>query len=390
MLSVVLTRPDGFPARVTIPEADAVEAYDEQRYDDLDLPWTDELLDGELRLASADGFQWLLSGRQVHIFAEDRNEPGLISVSAARTGVAHALVCRSDAAEAIRDAAASTGSPDPQILESWKGVPDGWMVLSGYTPVRAAAPPLPAGFRSLDPGEGLEISFAGGLPIRARVYAAGHPPLISIAPAPGRSSVTIGGVPAALTADGNWVAPGWDTPGQHLVDVVPGPSLTYEIAADPWVGGGGWEFWDAYPERFGHDRSPWARARICGAQIQGPAGDSVFAAEAQPTLIALGTRSHATPLRRRDEVAVSVGLMPEPPAFLLSATGPRRTQGRVIWLGLAPTEDASTQPDAGWVGAVRLATVRRLPLDQADETGQETWRKAKERARRLKNRRPRE
>lgn len=388
-LSVVLTRPDGFPARVTVQAAGshAVEAYDEQRYDDLDLAWTSELLGGELRLASANGFQWVRSARQVHIFAEDPNEPGLISISAARAGIAHTLVCRSRDAETVRLAALSTGSPEMQT-QHWQGIPEGWMVLSGYTPVHAATA-LPSGLRPLDPGEGLEISFDGGLAIRPRVYAAGHPPRISITPALGAASVTIGGKPATLSSDGAWIAPGWDAPGQHIVDVVPGPSASYEIAADPWMSVG-WDFWDAHPERFGDGaREPWARARICGALIRGPADETVLAAETQPTLVALGAGSGATPLRGRDDVAVSVGLIADPPAFLLSATGQRRTQGRVVWLGQAPTERISRRHDAEWVAAVRSAAARRLPLDQADALGEISWRKAKERARRLKSRRRR-
>lgn len=390
-LSVVLTRPDGFPARVTVLEAgsDAVEAYDEQRYDDLDLPWTSEFLDGELRLTSADGFQWLRSARQVHIFAQDPNEPELISTSAARAGVAHTLICRSGDTEAVRLAAAATGSPELHTHEHWQGIPDGWLVLSGYTPVHAAAAPLPTGLRTMDPGEGLEISFDGGLLVRGRVYAAGHPPRIIITPAPGAASVTIGGMPAELSSDGAWTAPGWDRPGQHTIDIVPGPSVSYEIAADPWMSGG-WDFWDAHPQRFGNGtREPWARARICGALIRGPADETVLAAETQPTLVALGARAGATPLRRRADTAVSVGLVAEPPAFLLSATGPRRSQGRVIWLGLTPAQNPSRRHDAEWVAIVRSAAARHLPLVQADAADEDAWRKAKERARRLRNRRPR-
>ncbi|MBZ0090068.1 MAG: hypothetical protein K8H90_06800, partial [Thermoanaerobaculia bacterium] len=282
----MLTRPDGFPARVTVIEAgrDSVEAYDEQRYDDLDLPWTTELLEGELRLTDADGFQWIRSARRVHIFAQDPSEPELISASAARAGIAHTLICRPGDADAVRRAAAATGSPELQTLEHWQGIPGGWLVLSGYTPAHAAAPPLPTGLRTLDPGEGLEISFDGGLAVRGRVYAAGHPPRIIITPAPGAASVTIGGMPAELSSDGAWTARGWDRPGQHIVDVVPGPSASYEIAGDPWLSGG-WDFWDAQPERFGNGSGePWARARICGALIRGPADETVLAAETQPTL----------------------------------------------------------------------------------------------------------
>jgi hypothetical protein len=387
----VLTRPDGFPARVTVLEAgsDAVEAYDEQRYDDLDLPWTSEFLEGELRLTSADGFQWLRSARQVHIFAQDANEPELISTSAARAGIAHTLICRSGDEGAVRLAAAATGSPEIQTHEHWQGIPDRWLVLSGYTPVHAAAPPLPAGFRTLDPGEGLEIGFEGGLVVRGRVYAAGHPPRIIITPAPGTASVTIGGMPAELSSDGDWTAPGWDGPGQHMVDVVPGPSASYEIAGDPWLSGG-WEYWDAHPERFRNGSGePWTRARICGALIRGAADETVLAAEAQPILVALGARAGATPLHRRADAAVSVGLVAELPAFLLSATGRRRSQGRVIWLGLTPAQNPSRRFDVEWVDIVRSAAARRLPLVQADAPGEAAWRKAKEHARRLRKRRPR-
>lgn len=173
-------------------------------------------------------------------------------------------------------------------------------------------------------------------------------------------------------------------PGQHMVDVVPGPSASYEIAADPWAAAG-WDFWDAHPGRFGNRApGPWARAEICGAQIRGPAGEVVFAAETQPTLITLGLRSGATSLQRRGDVSVSIGYMAEAPAFLLAATGQRRTQGRVVWLGLTPASQASRRPDPDWVAVVRTAASRRLPLDRSDALGEDSWRKAKERARRLK------
>jgi hypothetical protein len=364
-----------------------VNAYDTQRYDDLDLPWTGELLDGELRLASTDGFRWLRSARRVHIFAGDPNEPDLISVGAARPDVEHALVCRSSDAAEIRSAATSAGSPELFAHEHWRGIPDGWTVLSRYTPTHSVALSLLPDLRPLDPGAGLEILFEGGLVIRPRVYAAGHPPRIAISPAPGGASITIGGEPATQSADGTWEAPGWDRPGQHMVDIVPGPSASYEIAADPWTTAG-WDFWDAYPGRFGSRAlDPWARAEICGVQIRGPAGETVFAAETEPTLLAIGPRSSAALLQRRGDVSVSVGFMAEAPAFLLAAMGQRRTQGRVIWLGLTPASKGARQLDPDWIAAVRSAASRRWPLEYSDAIGEDAWRKAKQRARRL--RRPR-
>jgi len=385
-LSVVLTRPEGFPEHVTLQIGGQrpINAYNAQRYDDLDLPWTGELLEGEFRVASAEGLQWLRSARQLHIFAEDPSEPDLISVGAVRSGAAHAVICRSDDALAVRDAAASTGSPELTAHERWQGIPDGWTVLSGYRPVHAAALSSTAGLRPLDPGAGLEIGFEDGLAIRLRVFAEGHPPRIAIGPLPDGTSVTIGGQAAVLAAGGGWEAPGWNASGRHMVDVVPGPSTAYEIVPDPWDGAG-WEFWNAYAGRFGGvPAGPWARAEICGASVRGPAGQAVLAVESQSTLIALGTRNGAVPLQPRADVHVSVGLASEPPAFLLSASGLRRSQGRVIWLGLATPGLGSRRTDSNWVAAVRMATSRRLPLEGADELGEDTWRKAKARARRLR------
>ena len=110
-LSTILIRPEGFPQRLTFDGQPPVEAYSLRRYDDIDLPWTDELLEGELRITSKEGYKWLRSVRLVHIFTEDPNEPDLISVGAARAEQTHTLVCRSSDAVSVHAAAEATGSP---------------------------------------------------------------------------------------------------------------------------------------------------------------------------------------------------------------------------------------------------------------------------------------
>ena len=69
--------------------------------------------------------------------------------------------------------------------------------------------------------------------------------------------------------------------------------------------------------------------------------------------------------------------------FLLSATGRRRAQGRVIWLGLGGTARGKGRYDPSWTLAIRSATTRRLALEGADNGGKDAWRRAKDRARRL-------
>lgn len=385
-LTLVLMRPEGFPERVT-PMMDgvgAVQAYDVQRYDDLDTPWSANLLTDEIRIVSWEGYKWVRGARQVHIFGEDPTELGLMSVGAARTGAVLAVICRIEDEAGVRAAAECTGSPDLVSHERWHGIPDGWVVLSDFKPCHAAALPLPAAMRPLDPGEAIDIAFEGGLAIRSNVFAQRHPPRISISPVPEGASVTIGGQPAAQVAGGGWEAQGWDAPGRHMVDVVPGPSLTYEIAADP-ASAEGWEFWDAHPERFGTGaKGPWARAEICGASVRGAAGQTVIAGETQAILVALGTSSGAVMLQPRGDAPASVALVPQPPAFLISASGPRRSQGRVIWLGLASAAPRSRLFDLHWAAEVRAAASRRLPLEAADLAGEQAWRRARERARRMK------
>ena len=390
-LSVVLARPEGYPESVAVQTDDGqklIDAYDEHRYDDLVDPiYPTKLLESELRIASNEGFRWVRSARQLHIFTKDQSESGLISVGTVRAGVEHTIVCRSTDTEAVLNTATATGSPPPTVDAKLQGVPDGWTLLTGYAPVNTAALQLSEGLRPLDPGTDVKIEFEGGLAVGSRTFAEGHPPRITISPEPSGASVTIGGQPAMLVVGGGWVAPGWEAPGHHMVDVIPGPSAKYEIAADPWSSRD-WKFWNGHPGRFrDHIGDVWGEAEICGASIQGPRGQTVLAARTDSTLVALGARGGAAKLRCRDGMEVSVGLVAEPPTFLLSARGQRRTQGRVIWLGLAPSAAKPKDDDPAWRKAVRWAAARRLRLEGGGPCAEAAWRKAKQHAR--KNRKER-
>lgn len=388
VLTLVLSRPAGFPERASVEfGGKLVEfgAYDESRYDDIDVDWWPDLLSDELRIETADGFRWVRSARRIHIFSGDPTEPDLVSVSAARLGAEHALLFKAEDTAPIEEAARAAGSPELKPHDRWQGIPDGWRVLSGYVPVSAGRISDPA-FRPLDPGFDFNIEFAGGLAIRPGVFARGHPPRIEIPALPDGATVSIGGERAWLNGERGWEAPGWDSPGQHIVDVVPGPSLTYEIAADP-ADGAGWAVFEIDDNRF-LGSEPWARARICGATVSGPSGEQVFAHEMRPTLIALGAYDHATVLQQRVGVGVSVGLLPSAPEFLIASTGQRRHQGAVVWLGLegasAPARGARRSTLA-WAGVVRGMASRRLPVEGSDSgLARRTWQSTVRRARNLK------
>ncbi|WP_454629214.1 hypothetical protein [Bradyrhizobium cenepequi] len=385
-LSAVLARPAGYPDRISLllGEGAEVGAYSEDRYDDVDIEWTADLLSGEVRLDCEEGYQWLRSGRRIHIFGEVADEPGILSVGSAGLLSPSTIVCRSEDAAAVHAAAEACGSPALVSHDHWSGIPDGWMVLSGYRPAHAAASGLATGLTVLDPGVGSEIRFSEGLRIRAASFAEGGPPRIEIAPFPAGATVTIDGRPAELGEDGAWTADGWEKPGDHLIDVVPGPSAAYRIIEDPWTRDG-WEAWDAHPERFGASaHAPWAVAQVCGAAVSGPGGEYIVAADAMLSVVCLGLRRGAIALRGRPDAPVAVGLLGEPPAFLISASGQRRKQGRISWLSPVPPASGSRAIDTLWVAEVRSAAARRLPLDGGGAPAEDAWRKARERARRHK------
>src|SRR5262249_43947207 len=51
-LSIVLLRPEGFPERIEVDlgHRETAHAFDDTRYDDIDVAWTTDFLAGELRL----------------------------------------------------------------------------------------------------------------------------------------------------------------------------------------------------------------------------------------------------------------------------------------------------------------------------------------------------
>lgn len=386
-LSAVLGRPEGFPDCVTLTlDGQRVRAYDDRRYDDIDVPAGMNLLGDELRFDTVERFQFLRSARRIQLFSTTPIEPDQVSVSAARAGIEHAILCLATDVGEVHRIAHLAGSPPLASHDGWPGVPPACAVLSAYIPVRAITEAIEPSLRTLDPGVSISINLVGGLPIRPRVFAQGHPPDVVIDDLPNGTSVTIGGETAQQTEGGGWIAPGWDAPGRHVIDIVPGPSLTYEIAPDP-MSEKGWPWWNAHGDRFESPAAPWARAEICGAHVSGPFANLIIASDAQSAVIvALGAHSSAVALRHRADMPVSVGAVPAGVAFLLATSGPRRHQGRVIWIGNgAPTRyGTSAGVDLYWANLVKGASSRRLPLVGADDAGEKAWRAAVARAHRVK------
>lgn len=389
-LSIVLARPEGFPDRIEPKPAGAepVYAFDGDRYDDVDIDWTPGFLNAELRLADVEQqLEWLRSARPFHLFGAVPGEPDLLAVPAAVTGVEHSIICRESNIAEVSAAATAAGSPPPNTLQGWMGIPAGWAVLTGYAPTHSFQSQAEPRLQPLDPGTQIDIRLVGGLPVRSNTYAEGHAPRIVIEPLPHGCEVHIGGRHATRRSDGSWTVPGSEAPGRHLVDVVPGPSLTYSVLPDPGAGQG-WKLWDAHPERASSaGGATWARPAICGARVFADPGSMVVACESKWSGLALGARAGTQPLARRDDAPAAVAILQFKPAFLILSAGLRRHQGKIAWMGRDPSGVRPRMrrvPDLKWVSAVRAAAARRLAVCPDTSEARSAWRSAAAAARRIR------
>ncbi|MBR1217496.1 hypothetical protein JQ557_05830 [Bradyrhizobium sp. U87765 SZCCT0131] len=380
-LAAILQRPEGFPDLIRIGGED-VQNFDDSRYDDLDLDWTTGLLDGEIRFSDeTQKLEWVRSARPFHLFTGAPGEPDLISVSAAPLGTRCTIVCRERHAADIEATATEAGSSAPARLSGFEGLPSGWTVLDGYVPVRALVSP-PEWLKPLDPGAEMAIALDGGFEIKTAVYAEGEPPLIRIDGMPSNCKVFIDGSPAQIRADRSWSAPGWDKPGAHLVDIVPGKTLTYHIMPDPALRDG-WERWTAHtslaPALSG-------AAAICGAMVYSPDGRTVLATEAASSVTALGARHEIKMLPVRQDAPAAIAALSFEPLFAVLSSGGRREQSRILVLDF-PQAASERQPkklDARWAFIVRDMAARRVQVRPETPAAKAAWRSATQEARRRK------
>jgi hypothetical protein len=381
-LSLVLSRPEGFPDPVSIDLGgpQTVSAFDETRYDDFDVTWTAELLADELRVSDpTHRVGWIRSARPLHLFAE--SDLDFVSVPAARPGIQHAVICRDPDAAAVSLAASRAGSPPLTPITGWSGIPPTWTVFSGYTPIQQISPLDDLRLRGLDIGSGAEIHLRGGLRIRAEHFAEGKPPSIFVEPFPSGCQVTIDRQPAFQGENGAWTTPDSENPGQHLIDVIGGSSLTYTIDADP----GAARDWPIPEEALSSFGAPApVSAALIGAYANPLARSAVLATEPAGSVVAIGPRAGLQPLGARPDIPAAVAAVPFDAAFIIVSWGRRRHQGRILCLGSPGPDRMGRRPDTNWVSTVIAAAARRLDVSPGDDTAKRAWRSAVTAARRAR------
>lgn len=203
--------------------------------------------------------RWVRTGRRLHVFSERAGVPGFASVPRVLIGQENVILCGSEIADDVLGCCSDTGSSAPLEI-SGPGVPEGWRCFREFRP---HAPgdwsDKDEIFFALSPLPNAAIEFAGGISLGRANWLAGRPPAIHILGAdPSLGDVTIDDTAAVIFERDQWIAPGWDAPGQHVVRYK-GISRSYEIVEAE-------ESWPAWP---GHVRTDIAIAGAVATNIDG-------------------------------------------------------------------------------------------------------------------------
>jgi hypothetical protein len=288
-VSLIPRRTPGMPAEFAVegsgnpPELLALQ---DEWYQDILLPDIGRLL--------MDGIEWAgvlhsgevcrlsLSGRGLYVLVRHSELNGFVGTPRLIVGEEHVVLCVTERLQEVRAAIALTESPEPDLLDSDRGIPAGWLGLRCVRPRRPVAPSTDGDtLDALRPLPEVEIELNGGIRIERQTWLLGFPPLVQlVGDTTTISAVMIDGQEARQCSDGGYVAPGWDSPGEHTVWCTRG-SRTYAIRS----GADDWEPWDAYAWSLGEPSASGSESRpaICGILVRPP---RVGRHDSRPTVVA--------------------------------------------------------------------------------------------------------
>lgn len=294
-VSLLPRRAAGMPSKFAVTgSGNPVEllALQDDWYQDVNLP--------DLGLLLKEGIEWVgshngsrarlsLSGRELYVLAPHAELRGFVSAPRLTLGEEHIVLCTEGRLPEVRAAIAIAGGPEPTLLDSNSGIPNGWCGLRGVSPCNPIAP-SPGGdiLDALRPLAEVTISLEGGIRIERQTWLCGFPPSIRLR---GDSSnigaVMIDNQSAAIRQDGGYVAPGWDSVGEHSIWCT-SDSRTYAIRS----GAEEWESWDAYTWSLGESDADDVQSRpaVCGVLVRPPkaaraGGHGIVVPASNPVLI---------------------------------------------------------------------------------------------------------
>lgn len=264
----------------------ALQALQDEWYQDVMLPDIGRLLSKGIEWAGAlpggAAGRLSLSGRSIFVLSRHGELSGFVSTPRLVLGEEHVVLCVAERLPDVRAAIALTESPEPTELNSDSGMPSGWIGLRGVCPKKPVAP-SPGGdiIDALRPLPDVEIALIGGIRVDRQTWLIGFPPTVELlGDASTLGVVTIDGQEATRSSEGGYVAPGWDSAGEHTVWCT-STSRTYAIRS----GAERWEPWDAYAWSLGEPTAAGTQSRpgICGVLVRPP---RVARADSRPTVVA--------------------------------------------------------------------------------------------------------
>jgi hypothetical protein len=262
-----------------------LQALQDEWYQDVMLPDIGRLLREGIEWAGAlpggGAGRLSLSGRSIFVLARHGELNGFVTTPRLILGEEHVVLCVAQRLADVRAAIALTESPEPTELNSDSGMPAGWVGLRGVRPKKPVAP-SPDGdiIDALRPLPDVEISLTGGIRIDRQTWLSGFPPTIGLlGDASMLGVVTIDGQEATRSPEGGYVAPGWDSAGDHTVRCT-STSRRYAIRCGAEV----WEPWDAYAWSLGEPTASGTQSRpaICGVLVRPP---QVARSDSRPTVV---------------------------------------------------------------------------------------------------------
>jgi len=324
-------------------------------------------------------WRWVLSGRQLYVFArgDECGLHGFVSTSRLCLNAPHVILMSRDLRDEVLAALAKAGCGNPEVSDdTMPGVPPDWLLVhdvkpTNTVPMREEAHILNA----LCPLPDVEPHFIGGIRLQARMWLVGYPPCIRFTGALGNVKVMIDGQPAHIAADGAFDAPGWDNEGEHRL-WFGGQSITYSLRVMDEV----WDRWHA------HDLN--AGASICGAGInrRGAAPRFHVRVPAANPLIIGAVPGEVFHCRQRKDIRCNTFLswVPFEPVWALPFDSAHVDKRSARILLIHPMEPiaavatfkgnrAATLTHAKWIAVINDASRKQLSLAAENEDSKALW-----------------
>lgn len=236
-ISLLARRPVAFPEELTLSSATGsieLSALQDEWYQDVIPEYIGSLL--RQGLVWTDGVRrqsWILSGREIFVFASRTDLRGFISCPRLLLGREQLVLCTASRLREVEVVLGEAGCSGWSTLGEADGVPTGWVLLRNVVPRRPVQPRGEADIINvLRPLPEIEIALESGIRLEYNSWLAGYPPAIRVYGDPEHiRKVLIDRQEATASTDGAFTVPGWDALGEHQV-WCSGITKTYSMVTD--------------------------------------------------------------------------------------------------------------------------------------------------------------